>query len=586
MPVDPNDVHHEKRHANRLFVKHQSNIRLRRVSEKKGALKLSAVPNERCVADAFTIMLTTCEREKFFDRSHFVLPSQRELDRLLREYEHASSSQSAAETRGTGSSTPFYDISLSEQRDLTLRLGAAGQSDTGLTTRQVDGVWDLLQRTPLDSPVHGILALRGKALVEKVITDTVYSLYPRLRSAHVQRLLQECCGLYPCSRVALRLGFTEAAGVDGECGMWRELNTLEYRLQVARRKAAAHLERVEKGVTQQRRWYWRAVVKSAGTRLRLLPFKRADLQPRMEWVRDSVFAFIAFVEIAEKSGDVGVSARTLVERLFCAQIATFAATRRRMRRVEEILADRDAGELPEAEAALLQRLRAELQRCRTRSSDDEAVLDDRVHPLNDRADRAHMQLESSGGAHAMETLKDDVFADQHVARHRHQGAPAIISALQTQNAFKEAQIILRYAPDVSPALRNAPLDVDEVVRKVVEVHETNNYASLHREQQFRPVEYSVCRLYAGKTCIGEGKGETLMEAIQESSQDMVFNYYLGTPRAADLDDAGGSASDAGSSEKKESPKEKEEEEDAEPFVMKSPADIASSRSQSETQFSF
>ena len=48
-------------------------------------------------------------------------------------------------------------------------------------------------------------------------------------------------------------------------------------------------------------------------------------------------------------------------------------------------------------------------------------------------------------------------------------------ATQVQNALKEAQIILKYAPGVSPVLQRSPIDVDQVIHKVTEVHETNAY---------------------------------------------------------------------------------------------------------------
>lgn len=36
----------------------------------------------------------------------------------------------------------------------------------------------------------------------------------------------------------------------------------------------------------------------------------------------------------------------------------------------------------------------------------------------------------------------------------------------------------------------------------------------------------MCRLYAGKYCLGEGKGETLMQGTQEAALQMVGNYYF------------------------------------------------------------
>ncbi|EPY33202.1 spliced leader RNA PSE-promoter transcription factor [Strigomonas culicis] len=473
-------------------------------------------------------MLGVCEREELFDETHHFCPAvARRLAELLRQYKtEASQNPPAAAAENTtevpdgGRSSPFYNTVLSPRRAVA-RVDVRGGG--GLTVRDVDEMWDVLGRTPLNSPVHGFLAVRGKARVDSTITGLAYGVYPRLRSKHLQKLLHETSGLLPCGRIAVRLGFADVANVSPEIHMWRELNVLQNRLDEARKRATAHLQRMEKGVPQQRRWYWRSVLRSASGRLKLFPVDKADLLPRLEWVRDSLYAFVAFLELAEASGDTHIDTEVFIRKVFCSQLGTFAFTRNLYAEVESALKVPGANltTLPVMEA-----MQVEYDRVMSLSQDTKDVLNEKVHPLNDLADRRRAQFESSGGAHATQSLRDDLFDEVVVEKFQHLAPPQVLHALETGNALKEAQLILRYAPGINPALRHAPIDVDQVVSKTVEVHQTNNYASLHDAQQYRTVEYTVCRLFAGKHCIGEGKGEHLMEAIQQAGQSMLFNYYL------------------------------------------------------------
>ncbi|CCW64110.1 unnamed protein product [Phytomonas sp. EM1] len=530
MPVDTNDVHSPRRFGNPLHQKHIEQVNLRRSVERQGAIKLSSVPAERTVGDAFRLMLQTCESNGFFESSkNFTPPSLVLLERHLQEWEHLQQ-QMFNEKVDSGTNASTSPPSL---------CGISSSSATSsLSVREIDRMWSLLDRTPLNAPVHGLLALRGKALVEGVIARTSYALFPRLRSKHLQQLLHETAGLLPCGRVATRLGFADLAGVDGEIGMWRELNVLQQRFDIARRKAAAHLQRVEKGVAAQRRWYWKAVLRAASGRLKMFPVVPGDLFPRMEWIRSFVFAFVAFLEMAERAADSNVKVTPLILKLFCAQLGEFAHTRhllnsaRTCMAFEETHSHRLGLDASKNEDALrrfrdlTEAIRREVSGHLHRSPEELHVLNAKSHPLNDRADRRREQFESSGGAVATQSLRDDIFDAYEIERHRRDAPPVVLHALRTTNALKEAQLILKYAPGIAPSIRRALIDVDPIIRRTVEVHETNNYATLHNTQQYRQVEYTVCRLYAGTQAIGEGKGETLMEAINEAAQHTVFNYYV------------------------------------------------------------
>ncbi|RNF00687.1 putative spliced leader RNA PSE-promoter transcription factor PPB1 [Trypanosoma rangeli] len=548
MPVNPSDVHSSLRSTNPAYEKYKDQRRLRKVVERRGSIVLATVPAERSVGDAFRLMLEVCEKDGLFSESVSLTPKYlRPLEELLKgaKVSPASSSSTASgmggpqETEGCEQGSPFCVIGLSAAREMSRcgeqTTGACG----GLTVRDIDTVWRMLDHTPLDSPVHGLLANRGKALVETCIASMAQEAFPRLRSKHLQALLHECCGLLACGRVALRLGFADTCNVSGEISMWRELNVLTERFNIARRKAAAHLQRIEKGVPQQRRWYWKGVLRSASGRLKLFPVHQEDLLPRMEWIRGSIFAFIAFIEMAEQSGD-SVRLQPLIKKLFCSQLGSFLHVSQVLdtaqRTAEALLqptttegevypSTPDSTEVCERQI-LATRIKQELEKLRHMTEDELEVLSEQTHPLNTRADARRDQFASSGGAHATQSLRDDIFDDYRITRHHKMAPPAVLHCIRPQNALKEAQIILRYDPNVPKALSSAPIDVDQVVRSVTEVHETNPYASLYAHQQFRQVEYTVCRLYAGRRCIGQGKGESLMEAMNEAAQHTLLNYYL------------------------------------------------------------
>lgn len=596
MPVDPADVHSAARQPSPLYEVVKAQQRRRRQAERRGAVQLGTVPAERSVGDAFRLLLEACATQQLFSDSALTPAAVRDLADLVAALQTAQGSAktpSAATTDAQGDAgaasaavvftSPLYAVAFHSSRggednsssscsnspsvDAPSPLPPAGdprhrhRNDT-LSVREVDTLWAMLDHTPLNAPVHGALALRGEALVRATLLELAYEAYPRLRSKHVQQLLHETTGLLPCGRIATRLGFAEHCGVEGDIAMWRELNTLTERLRIARRQAAAHLQRVEKGVAAQRRWYWRAVLRSAAGRLKLFPVHRDELQPRLAWVRSSLFAFIAFVEVAEQSGDAQARVRPLIYHLFASQLARQVRRRRVLDAAAAIVEAQEpgAGDAAAATAAatvadnsaaashamagaaaeegadvarLTERLTVELARVRGRTQDEEEVMEGRIHPLNRRADRTREQFESSGGGHGTQALVDSAL-QRHEAAHARLAPPLLLHALEatTANAFKEAQLVLRYAPETAASLRHAPIDVDQSVRRIVEVEETNNYASLHHAQQYHQVEYTVCRLYAGRHCLGEGKGETLMSAMQDASLEMLFRYYFHTPNSA------------------------------------------------------
>lgn len=502
MPADPNDIHRSDRDINPLARRAKASQRLKRSAERRGSIRLSVVPSERCVWDAFRLMMEACDRDGM--GADLPLSSHYEVLRVQLD-KHAASLSPAL-------TTAQHD-SLSASLDDLVHTSNGQPTFYPHSRHRVDELQALLSRMPLSSPANGMLALRGKAVVEGTLLRSLYSLYPRLRSKHCQQFLHECTGLLPCGLIARRIGFTQIANVDREVTMWMELNVLTARLESARVKAAQHRDIAERGGIHQRRWYWRGVLKSATGRLKMLPFHRRDIQPRVEWIRSQLFSFIAFVEMAEQAA-TGDTERTrhYVLNLFAPSLARSIAERCVLNRVTEVRDEPGihSAALEEAYQKVLLSVEAPVN-----------------HPLNDAADRRRKQMETSGGAHSLESLRDDI--EEALYRKFHlTAAPVVVHSTQVLNALKEVQLILQYSSLVSPALQNGkPLNIRQTIRRSVEVHETNPFASLRTGyQQHRQVEYQTCRLYSGRHCIGEGRGESVTEAIQMAAQQTVSNFYL------------------------------------------------------------
>lgn len=614
LPVDPSDVHSEVRHSIHPFHRKAKSLkRLQRSSERRGSIVLAEVPAERTVGDAFRLMLGNFE---LWSSSLFASVSSTSL--FLPKHEKPLSPLSQSFAWCSPHLSRLYKILLTHYPSFFQDSDDSGRENLSAfvssSTRHsrehyenADLLWDLVNRTPLNSPVHGTLALRGKALVESTLLSALYFCHGRLRTLHAQQFLHECCGLLPCGRIATRLGLGQLANVDAEINMWRELNILTQRVEEARRRAAQHRERAEKGVTQQRRWFWRAALKSATGRLKMFPVHREDIQSRMEWIQQLLYSFVAFLEVSyssslpfyssfETSGcsDSSESSRghvfhpmeETVLMLFAPSLLRFIHDQQVLRVGRQVLSEHmklpskdeegkvekrkkiatssqepfnsfclpsivsssavNEGKIDEDSlssiSGVLWSIREEMQRIASLTKEEKEVMNEGHHPLNTAADRRREQFESSGGAHSMESLRCDL-QEKHFEHFQEVGAPSVVNSTRVTNALKEAQLILQYSPLVHPlvarqkrfdegegkndASTRPTLNVEQVLRRTVEVHETNPYATLTTgRQQFRPVEYRVCRLFYGRYCLGEGKGESLTEAIQMAAQQMVSNYYL------------------------------------------------------------
>lgn len=519
MPVDPNDVHSEKRSGNALVAQAQRSQRTRRWAERRGAIRLGEVPSERSVGDAFRLMLEACEAEMASAWATSAPSITKDgLRRILCE-EFLDRIPASAMLRRTLAPSNPPKVEASPSSSISVVVSPSFTASA---------IWQIVDATPLSSELHGSIVCKGRSLVFSTLSSTLHRNHNRLRSKHTQLFLHQCCGLLPCARVAQRLGLDVFANVDADVSMWKELSVLTERVVEARRKATQHRERAEKGLTRQRRWYWRSVLKSASGRLKLFPVKREDLQPRMEWLRDVLFAFVAFVCAGERSGEMTLPTDILILSLFAPSYLQFLrdqeVIRESKRMVEMIERGADAGLSMTRGAEMLKN---ELKKVESMSNDEVEVADSASHPLNVAAARRKAQYSASGGAHATEVLRDNL-AEDHLKKYQSVAPPLVVHCTRSLNALKEVQLLLKYSPLVDAAIREAGgINVQREIQRSVEVSETNPYASLSTgRQQFRAVEYSTCRLLSGRFCIGEGKGESLVEGIQNASQDAVSNFYL------------------------------------------------------------
>lgn len=516
MPVDRWNMHGDKRQNNPQFSQNLKQKGLARAIQVKGGIRLSSPPRERTAADAMRMALETATVEGLTRSESMYLVEERY--KALAAALEAHTQAVGRQRQGQGAPS-----SLSNGSSSVVAIGVSDDRGSEVAPRALR-VWDLLEKTTMDSPAHGVLSLRGKALVESTLLNAMYDLYPRMRSKHAQVLIHQCCGLLSTSRVAGRLGLVSVFNIHAECGLWRELNTLKERFRIARQMSTIHKDRTAAGLMAQRRWYWRSVLKVTARKLAKFPVTAEDLTPRLEWLRHQVFQWIATVEELEGSA----VARTLIFRLFCSSLGRKWHVEQLERQAEQCLeasANLDGAAVVATQEKLRTALAAVAPGPDGRRPFRDAIDDNEYHPLNNRALARQEQMHSSFGAPSTQPLVDDVQSARWSSV-EHLAPPQIVDLVDPSNAFREIQLILKYDPFVSNELKGAPIDVDITVGAAVSVEETNSYTQHAHYQQFRQVEFKEVKLFAGHHCIGVGKGATEQLAIQEASVHALLNYYL------------------------------------------------------------
>jgi hypothetical protein len=563
MPIDPERLANAKANRNpgrAAYVRQQSALRSLKT---RGSTQLGIVPVERTVADAFRQMLEVACKELGIGSDDCLVPTHlvdaaKALAALRRAEENdtrAAMGEKITEPL-TAEAAPLVEAGNPDQpagefHDLALSPHRCNVSS--IAVRAVP-IWNLLEKTWLGQPAHGGLALKGKAMVELAVCDLAMRLFPRLRSRHLQFLLQQTCGLYPCCRIATRLGLVAAANVETDVGLWRELNKLMTNYQTARKMSTLHKERAASAVAVNQRWYWRSQLRAVGRGISEFPATEDDLRPRVEWLRSVLFSFVAFVHAAEGEHRCNV----LIQKLFCPELARFqsrkkilAELRERGQRVSDNCDPKS--ETGQAVKAALEKVLREYERhvlSPDKNPDAAALARERVHPMNSAADAKLLQRNSTAGSIGFNLDESDVFETFQKPRHGDRAPDMILHAVDatTANSYKEVQVVLDNDPSISPALQGAVLDVEQTVEREVDLHETHRLRKLQQRQQFKQSEKMRVRLFAGpKYALGEGLGSHLEEAIHNAGMDMLLFYY--SRRRPKVDEtsnaAGGDADDAG-----------------------------------------
>jgi dsRNA-specific ribonuclease len=475
MPVDFSAPSDPARSRDKIMAAYLQQRRTQTRAKRKGAVLLGEVPEERTVGDAFRLALDFCKSKNFVFRT--ADGGGGDAAGGGREYiKPAASVDEAA----------FPALMRRDTEDAADGDGAAAAAapsgSTALRTDVVSDaqyqVWDMLAATPLSAPVHGALALRGQTFVELTIMADLYREYPRLRSKHADVVRHTLSGILPAARIATSISLVHSCNLESDVGLWRELNYLTSRRDWARRKVAVHKAKVAGGQPSRRLWFYRRHLRAASRLLTTLPVDEQMLHPRLEWLRQLTFSYVAFVEVAEGRD----AARNMVRRLFAPELAFGVAG---------------------AAGSVLQE----------------------VHPLNARADRERLAQQSTANVVGSEELRDAFTTDLEQPRHA-AAPPVVVRAIQPDNALREAQLILRYDPSIPAALRAAPIDFVKQFTTAQQM-ETERYDPLNGEQQRYAPKVVEVKMMAGRdVCVGEGRGATEREAVQNASKHMVMEYYL------------------------------------------------------------
>jgi hypothetical protein len=482
MPVDPEARIDDAKYPTSALQQIAAQVQaLRQEAKERGAVKLAEVPKERTVADAFRFCVGRCR-----DQGWLRVDASTESTTLLHPGPRDYSATVPIELPSSGLSAYAAPA----------RVHSSELASTG-ASRSIelfnDQLLQLLDRTSLSSPVHGGLACEGSALVHDVIAADAFRQFPRLRSRHVATIQHLAAGLLPCCRVAQSVGLVTAAELDVDVGMWRELNHLTLHRRWAQQMLVHHGEKANLHMAGRRTLYYKKHVAATRQLARRFPATQEQLQPRIEWVRDLLFAFIAFIARTRTEA----AASTLVRRLFCPELAYGVA-----------------GSSTAAFAA--------------------------QHPLNQIAEMRALAASSTSGEFGA-TLYSDRELQDDLSRFA-AVPPIVVQAVRPQHALREAQLLLAYDPSIPAEWRDAPIDF-EVEFLSAEVQDNADPHEAVVAGKFRRNEARLLRvrmvLGAARRIVGIGHGATEREAMDAAARHMVQGFYLRRFRSAEPTPAAG-----------------------------------------------
>lgn len=332
-------------------------------------------------------------------------------------------------------------------------------------------------RASLSSPAHGGLAGIGAALANRVVAHDAVAQFPRLRSPHLAKIQHLTLGLLPCCRVAQEIGLVEACGLQTDVGLWRELNFLVLHRNWAQRQLRDAEQRAAAGSPSHRVRYFSKHSRAATFVLRSLPANRSQLQPRIEWLRAHLHAFVGFLHVTVSQA----AAESFVREFVCPELSFGTPA---------------VGAFPKA------------------------------HPLNEIAAMRALAAGSSSGSAA--TLYTDVELKEELARFP--DVPSVVvRAVQPPNALREAQLILAYEPSVPEEWRDAPINFEPDVTTAELFDNADDLATAEGMQTTRDRKRLLRMrmvIGRGKKVVGIGLGRSEREAMQAAAKHMVHGFFF------------------------------------------------------------
>ncbi|KNH09369.1 hypothetical protein XU18_0054 [Perkinsela sp. CCAP 1560/4] len=366
-----------------------------------------------------------------------------------------------------------YCANIAEQKTFPARCQHVApelSSPVSFPNSIAESIYHALSKTHAQCSPPGHMVLSGKSFAEYRLLKYLYQSYPRIRSVHSQEILALVCGIEPIAFVAAKIRMIDAFELSTEASLWRELNILHIQRQHYQRLIRMNYDNVQMGNMSENIVQHKKVLRFINSQIqRRIPVKKEDLLPTMEWLRTHFHAWLAY----------------------------FCKTR------------------GETYAGLV--LQELLFKPLTENSRNKEL-----DPMESKKLVLRDVLNSSGGWKSAVQPTDSIFERRKCLS---PDLPAIIlRSINPSNAFKEAQIILKYSPDVPVFLKNGKTGFKERYYTYRKKSEGGDFAGDNsgKGEQLVRIDF-LC----GSKILGQGEGYDIQQGIQESCIHMVHTYYSG-----------------------------------------------------------
>lgn len=402
MPVDPEDLHSLRREGG---ADHEYLVRsasTRKHARNIGVVKLGELPEEQTFSDLFGAVLENVKKRGKLSVNNSL--DQKNNNNPGRISEEANSA--------------FLDLSLEEpeqqqtpKKDQQLETTTTKPDETKIVSSTSYQLWDALETIQLNS-AHcgglGMLTSSGHSLIQLEVTSYIFKKYPRLRSRHVDSLVHSVIGIQPMLRLGTEIGLVSLTKMETDASLWKELANMHQREQVILKLYRLHQFRLEVGETSRYTWFYRRKLKHLKKMFALFPTDASTLLPRVEWIRNATLAFVGWLEMSEGEE----VAKRFVQNTICSLFD-----------VEE---EHKNGNITDG--------------------DGDGVGDiHKEHPLNVRQEREAHKKTTTSSVEGAEPFSEPI-EEYNVKMLSHLANPRVVSAINPDNALKEAQIILNYSP--------------------------------------------------------------------------------------------------------------------------------------------